>query len=267
MNYQHILPIEPLQKYVRYFWVLEDDRGCFSQKTFKIIPDGLPGLVFQENSKAFFDKDNRQLPQLFLYGQTTRHAENKTTQGFRNIGVYFQPMALKSIFGIDANELTNQNIDVSDLIKTPMADQLAHTPALTQRIGLLSAFFLRQAARRKTKNEKVSFAAVQLQQGKSLKSLQTELNISERSLERNFKQHVGISPKLYARICRFQSTLDNLRQTRFRKLTPIAHQNDYFDQSHWIREFREFAGTSPKHFILKANEQVENFPEWNSLNK
>lgn len=262
MNYQQIYPIEPLQKYVRYFWTLEDDSLNFSEKTFKIMSDGLAGLIFQENQKSFLNKDNQELPQLFLYGQTTRYTEHKAIKNFRNIGVYFQPTALKSIFGIDADELTNQHIDINELIKTNITNQLLNTATSEQRIKLLSSFLIQQAEQRKAENEKVNFASEQLQKGVSLPNIQNELNISERSLERYFKQHIGISPKLYARINRFQSALENIRQTQFDKLTNIAYQSNYFDQSHFIRDFKEFAGTSPKHFILKANEQVANFPEW-----
>lgn len=262
MNYQQIYPIEPLQKHVRYFWTLEDDSIDFSYKTFKIMSDGLPGLIFQENPTAFFDENDRPLPQAFIYGQTTRYTEHKAMKSFRNIGVYFQPTALKSIFGIDANELTNQHIDINELIKTNITDQLLNTNTAEQRIKLLSSYLIQQAEQRKAENEKVNFATSQLQIGVSLPTIQKELNLSERSLERYFKQHIGISPKLYARINRFQSALENIRQTQVNKLTNIAYQNDYFDQSHFIREFKEFAGTSPKHFKLKANEQVANFLEW-----
>ncbi|WP_313511920.1 DUF6597 domain-containing transcriptional factor [Sphingobacterium sp.] len=141
MNYQQIYPIEPLRKYIRYFWTLEDDSLNFTEKTFKIMSDGLPGLIFQENKKAFLDKGNKKLPQLFLYGQTTRYTEHKAVQPFRNIGIYFQPTALKSIFGIDANELTNQHIDINELTKTNIIDQLLNTTTTAeQRIKLLSLF-------------------------------------------------------------------------------------------------------------------------------
>lgn len=262
MNYQQIYPIEPLKKYVRYFWILEDYNSCFIEKTFKIMPDGLPGLIFQENSKAFFDANDKPLPQAFLYGQTTSYSEHKAIKDFRNIGVYFQPNALRSIFGIDANELTKQNIDINDILKTNVTDQLLNTTDTDQRIILLSSFLIQQAEQRKAENKKVNFVTEQLQKGMNLPNIHKELNISERSLERYFKQHIGIPPKLYARINRFQSALEYIRQTHFNKLTSIAYQNDYFDQSHFIREFKEFAGISPKHFILKANEQVINFPEW-----
>lgn len=72
MNYQQILPAEPLRKYVRFFWTLEDDSAHFSQKTFRIIPDGLPGLIFQEVPHAFTGDDEQQIPELYLYGQTTK---------------------------------------------------------------------------------------------------------------------------------------------------------------------------------------------------
>lgn len=264
MNYQQILPSEPLRKYVRYFWTLENDSVEFSEKTFKIMSDGLPGLIFQKNKKSFLNQNNQELPQLFLYGQTTRYTEQKATKRFRNIGIYFQPYALKSIFGIDANELTNQHIDINELVTTNITDQLLNTATNEQRIQLLSSFLTGQINQRKTENKKVIFAAEQLQKGLSLPSIQSELNISERSLERHFKQNIGISPKLYARISRFQSALENIRQTSFDNLTNIAYQSDYFDQSHFIRAFKEFAGTSPKHFLRQANELVPNFPEWNT---
>lgn len=262
MNYQKIYPAEPLRKYVRYFWTLEDDSVTFSEKTFKIMSDGLPGLIFQENKKSFLNEDNRELPQLFLYGQTTRYTENKAIENFRNIGVYFQPTALKTVFGIDANELSNQNVNIHDILKTNISDQLLNSSDTGQRIKMLSSFLIQQAEQIKVKTENISFAIAKLQKDVSLSSIQNELNISERSLERYFKQYIGISPKLCKRINRFQSALDNIRKSQFNKLTNIAYHNGYFDQSHFIREFKEFAGTCPKCFIRQANEQVANFPEW-----
>lgn len=262
MNYQQIVPIQPLRKYIRYFWMLEDNSAEFTPKTFKIVPDGLPGLIFQENPNAFLGKKEAQLPQLFLYGQTTMHSEQIAKEPFRNIGVYFQPTALKSIFGLDANELSDRSVDIDDFIQSTISNQLANVPTLERQIELLSSFFLTQISQRKAENEKINFATVQLQCGKTIRHIQNALNISERTLERYFKQHIGISPKLYARISRFQSTLENLRKTKCCRLTDIAYQHNYADQSHFIREFKAFAGTNPKQFMLHANEQVANFPEW-----
>ncbi|MAU70766.1 MAG: AraC family transcriptional regulator [Pseudozobellia sp.] len=262
MNYQQIFPSEPLRRYIRYFWTLEDGGPNFSERTFKIMSDGLPGLIFQANKKSFLTEKNQELPQLFLYGQTTRHTVHKAMENFHNIGVYFQPTALKSLFGIDAYELKDKHIDIIGLMGTNITEQLLNAATPQQRIKILSTFFNKQAEQRKTENKKVVFAIKQLQMGISLPTVQNELNITERSLERYFKQYVGISPKLYARINRFQTALETLRKSNFDSLTDIAYQNNYFDQSHFIRDFKEFAGTTPKHFLHQANEQVANFPEW-----
>ncbi len=262
MKYQQIFPIEPLRKYVRYFWTLEDNRLNSVEGTFKILSDGLPGMIFQENPTAFRSKENEELPQCFLYGQTTGYKEQQAIDSFKNFGIYFQPNAIKSIFGIDAYELTNRHIDINDIVKTNMAERLLENVSTEERIKLLSSFLVKHIEKRKIENENINFATTLLQNGLSLQKIQQELNISERTLERFFKQHIGISPKLYARISRFQSALENIRDPQFYKLTDISYRADYFDQSHFIRDFKEFAGASPTQFKLKANEIVANFPEW-----
>lgn len=258
MYYQKIFPIKDLQDYIRYFWVLED----FGDKTFKIIPDGLPGLIFQEEGNLFLNNEQQILPQMFLYGQTTYHGEQKATGSFRSIGVYLQPTALKAIFNIDAFELTNQHIPIDCLTADPILEQLVNATCVGDKIEIISSFFLERIRRVEVYTEKADFATILLQRGKSLKNVQTEMNLSERSLERLIKQYVGISPKAFSRIVRFQSGLQALRRKDFNHLTDLAYQNDYFDQSHYIRDFKTFTGMNPKQFIQQTNEKVENFPEW-----
>ena len=95
----------------------------------------------------------------------------------------------------------------------------------------------------------------------SLKELQDYLQLSERSFERRFKQYVGISPKLYSRISRFQAVLNQIRLGQHNRLTDLAYENDYADQSHFIRSFKEFAGCSPLQYQKQSMQQVENFYE------
>src|SRR5690606_1097371 len=258
MYYQKIVPMKPLQDYIRYFWVLED----IGDKTFKIIPDGLPGLIFQEKANLFLDNEQQTLPQMFVYGQTTYHSEQKAIGNFKNIGVYLQPPALKTICNRDAFELTNQHISIDCLTAGPILEQLVNAVSVADKIEIISRFFLKRIQQVGLSAEKADFATMLLQNGKTLKDIQTEMNLSERSLERLVKQYVGISPKAFSRIVRFQSGLKTLRQNDFNNLTDVAYQNDYFDQSHYIRDFKEFTGMNPKQFIQQTNEQVENFPEW-----
>jgi AraC-like DNA-binding protein len=262
MYYQEFLPIKALQRYIQYFWVLEDRADNSSNKSFRIIPDGVPALIFQEEPYLFYDKKGSALPQLYIYGQSTKYAEHSVSGYFRVIGVYLEPTALKTIFNIDAFEFSHQNIPLADIISAPILEQLINTTSISEKIGIISTFFLKQIHKIKTNGEKAEFASILLQKGKSLKEVQVELSLSERSLERLIKQYVGISPKMFSRVMRFQSGLNSLRASDFKNFTALTYENDYFDQSHFIREFKEFTGTNPKSFLLNANEKLVNFPRW-----
>ncbi len=262
MFYQKIIPVKPLEDYIQYFWILEDFKDNETNKIFKIIPDGLPALIFQKGPNLFFDKEDTAMPQLFLYGQSTKYTVHKVTGCFGIMGVYLQPTALKTLFNIDAFELNNQNVFLEHVIDEPILEQLVDATSVNERIDILTCFFLRLIQRTKCNNGKAEFASILLQKGKTLKEIQVEINISERSLERLIKQYVGMSPKMFSRIIRFQTGLNTLRRADFRSLTELAYIADYFDQSHYIKEFREFTGTNPKDFMLSTNEHLANFPLW-----
>jgi AraC-like DNA-binding protein len=268
MKYQKILPTRQLQKYVRDFWVMEGHVSEQLPKTFKIIADGCPGMIFQENVTSFYGNYGKQLPQLFIHGLTTNHSEKIVKGNFHNISIHFKPTALRSIFGIDANGLTNQYIDINLLLNTDLKERVLNTRSVKERIEMLSSFLLKNITKnQRLENKKIHLALDLLEQGKqviSLREIQSKLIITERSLERMFRQNVGTSPKLFSRIIRFQKALNDIRSSDYSKLTDIAYNNYYADQSHYIRDFKEFAGVSPNQFKQQANEQVENFPEWSN---
>jgi AraC-like DNA-binding protein len=78
-----------------------------------------------------------------------------------------------------------------------------------------------------------------------LEEVRASLKITERTFERKFEQYVGVSPKLFLRICRFRESLQQINQKSFTKLSDVAYENGYADQSHFIRTFKEFTGLSP----------------------
>ncbi|MDR2282501.1 MAG: helix-turn-helix domain-containing protein [Sphingobacterium sp.] len=263
MVYQEFRPINVLQDYIQYFWVLEDHTDNSDRTFFRVIPDGVPALIYQEGPSLFYDHRSLALPQLYIYGQSSRYIENSVTGYFRIIGVYLHPTALKTIFNIDAFEFSNQNIPLADIVSDNILEQLMNASTTDEKIAIMSDFFLKRIQSVKFNDEKATFATTLLQKGASLKDIQAEMALSERSLERLVKQYVGMSPKMFSRITRFQSGLDILRKSGSHNLTTLAYAKAYFDQSHYIREFKEFTGTTPKIFLLRSDETLANFPKWN----
>ncbi|SKA13358.1 Helix-turn-helix domain-containing protein [Chitinophaga eiseniae] len=262
MDFRLLHPIPPLKKYIRYFWMLEQRSADAEERSFKIMADGIPGMIFQQYPEASRDHYQQQLPGLFLYGTKTRYANMQVKGTFLDVGVSFHPGVLTSFLPLTVCDLTNQYIDMDDLIRTTLSEQLSHAANFEQKVHLLECFFLQQLKCNNTPDRKTEWAIHLLQQGRTLPQVRSVLNISERTLERYFKHHIGVTPKMYARIYRFQSALDLIRQSNFGSLTAVAHLQQYFDQAHFIKTFQQFAGASPKHFLRKAKEQLPNFPEW-----
>lgn len=265
MNFSQIPPPEYLQRYIRYFWTLESDHVHDEPAIFRTMADGCPGLIFQPSDKGIFYQENKLLPDTFLYGQSTKYAELQLKGQFRSIGIFFYPNVLKAIFGLDAEALTNSCLDLNELAERQgyhLSEQLAAAADAQEQIELLSAyllFLLRKNAG--LEDELIHFALTRIIRSKGcivLKELQERLQLSERSFERRFKQYTGLSPKLFSRICRFQASLGQLRDNKYDKLSDIAFENEYADQSHFIRAFNEFAGCSPYQYQKNAREVVEN---------
>ncbi|HET8736285.1 MAG TPA: helix-turn-helix domain-containing protein [Pricia sp.] len=81
-----------------------------------------------------------------------------------------------------------------------------------------------------------------------------ELQLSERTFVRKFKEYVDISPRMFDRICKFHSLLGQLQSADYSKLSDVASDHDFSDQSHFIRTFKEFTGMTPtEHRCIKTN--------------
>lgn len=265
MTYQEILPPPVLQPYIHQFLLLKHDDNAAGVTMFKVFADGFPGLIFQQNAGSFFDSSHNPLPQLFVHGLTTRYSEKTAKGGFYNIAVRLKPYALKPVFGIDANQLTDKYIALDDLVKNALADRLSRTQSLNDRISILAGFFIdRISANREEGHWKAAqiITKIRSNDDHSLSNIRATLRISERSLERIMKTYVGVPPKLYQRIGRFQNALDHLFDNPPGKLTDLAHTCSYTDQSHYIRDFKTFAGIKPGEFQRKGLSLLRNFPQW-----
>lgn len=82
-------------------------------------------------------------------------------------------------------------------------------------------------------------------------------NLSERQFERKFREYSGFNPKLCMRIVRFEEACNFYGHSGQKTMTEIAHECGYYDQSHFIRDFKEFSGYEPGHYFSGRAEGVE----------
>jgi len=268
IRYTQVRPPDYLKDFVRYFWTLEGCPFDVGPKTFGPLADGCPGLILQQSEQThLYGSNNKELPKSFIYGQSIRLTHLHLTRNYNLIGIRFFPNALKSIFGFNSSELTDSCIDLTSLSKgedANLSEKLENATSTSQKLSLLSQHLFSLIRKNDSQVDSITeFALSQIIQSKgrlSLKQIREKLNLSERSLERKFDQFVGIPPKLYARVCRFQAALNQLKNNQYSKLSDIAFDNGFSDQSHFIRTFKEFTGHSPFEFQKQTDYVGENVP-------
>lgn len=265
MQQQNSTPDDLLKPYVKEIWVFDGDSCENPYYSFKFFADGCPGLFFHRSPGMSLHPGNKKVAHLFLYGQTVKPIELTVAGPFQVIIFQFYPHVIKSLYGINANELTDTCIDVNLLQAggdISLIDQLLNTTLVDKQVEIIAAHMKRLIQRNNVEIDSVMHFAIwhMLQSNGriSLRELHRNLKISERTFERRFEQYVGISPRLFARICSFHGALNQLKSNTYQRLSDIAFDNGYADQSHFIRTFKEFTGFSPLKFQKFSNELVNN---------
>ena len=231
----------------------EDDT---SESIQKIIPDGYPEMIFHygDNFEANITGTWHQQGQYLIAGQIKNHFFLKNTGVTGIFAIKFQPTALAALFGMNMSDITDQVIPfnqgllsiLQDVKNTAIADF-----TFEEKIKEITKWFLNYSSNLDLTAASRSERAVQLiiegRGGMTVQTLQSHLNISQRSLERHFKKHVGLTPKFYSRIIRF-SHIFNLISEEHKDWISISYLAGYFDQSHFIKNFKEFTGEEPSKY-------------------
>jgi len=169
------------------------------------------------------------------------------------IELRLKPLGARRLFGRPMHELANQVIPLEDVLPQTreLVDRLREARSWSARFELLDDFLLRRLARSVDPSPEIewSWARLHGSHGRApIHELADELGWSHRRLIARFRDQIGLAPKTFARVIRFDRAVKQLRAPTTRNLAEIAFDCGYFDQAHLNREFREFAGTTPGAF-------------------
>ena len=261
MRYYEISPGPRLATYINCFWVLEEAAPAVA--TDPVFPDGgLELLLYLQGASdrvSLADGTPTRNPRLELAGQMTRPYGIRWTPGVRLLGVRFFPHTFAHFAprGLPVHELTDQALDAETVLGTDfraVARRVAGCAEPPEAVALLEAYLLAHLRRYPPPMASyLEFAVPYIlaaQGHANLDVLLRKLGIGGRYLERLFGQAVGVSPKYFCRIIRFQQAFRWL--DRAESLTAVGAACGYYDQAHFIRDFRHFTGTTPSAFRRAA---------------
>lgn len=257
MLFKEILPQEKLRPYVHCYWLM--DTGGYVQVNDTLLPNGYTEIVFNLGNAIWHSMSNGKFsvnPPIELVGQMTQPTRIKCAGHNILLGIRFHSHTA----GLFLNEPMQQfNNEVQDLAAvmgsgtTSLLQALLNTPQLSQQIALVELFLLNRLqinGHRVHKIKMLGHVVRAMKEDPSDQCIQlvaSQCGISSRYLQKLFIEHLGVSPRMFLKIARFKKSLEYLNGGPG-SLTAVAYDCGYFDQSHFIRDFKSFTGVTPSSY-------------------
>jgi len=258
MNYQTYQPHPDLELLVNCYWTLEVPPSADPKKQ-RIIPDGLIELAFilGDDIKRYTTRDEYILqPRAMVLGQTIEPFYIEPTGYVNTFAIRFYPYGFANFMTLPIQDLANKETPISSLFGEEASKELENkiiaAKDVRQRIGIIETFLLSKLTEPAVVDNLVKSTIDIILSTKGSTPINTILKenaFQRRQLERKFVKLIGISPKQLGKVIRLQAALKMLLNEEAENLTNIAYQNEYYDQSHFIKDFKEFTGINPKEFL------------------
>lgn len=257
MKYQEFQPSERLKPYIKCYYLLEiSTQEPFEDRAFAT---GCMEVMFNLGTGHWQISTGNQFvtnPRIELWGQIIQPLTFRSIGHNIMLGARFFPHTAACFLRDEIQQFNDGVIDFDAIggngVQTLYA-KLLEARSLQQRLALLEAYLLDRLT--KGSNHLNKFSLVnkimqELQQAdffENMNQVALRHGVSLRHLQKIFQEYTGLSPKLYSKIHRFQNSLIKVAQKES-SLTSIAYECGYFDQSHFIRDFKAFTGLAPSSF-------------------
>ena len=250
MKFDKHLPTDQLKPYIKYFIVSENEL----EKAYKVLPSSGLVMGFQYKGRLAVISDNTEthLATAGITGISDNYKIFKNSPATGTVLVYFTDTGFTHFASHPVNQLFNLSLSLEELFPKEkvreVEEKLAQATADRERIQTVEQFLLSEL--KDIHTDKLIVEAVKLiYESKGtirIKDLNQKLFISQSPFEKRFRKVVGTTPKKFASIVRFNTILDNLENAR--SLIEICYENSFFDQAHFIKDFKHFTGDTPENF-------------------
>lgn len=256
MLYLDRRPAPPLDAFVEALWLCRDAPRPHALE--RVLPNGSVQLIINlaEDQTRIYESTPRGLacrtsPGSVLTGVSTRYQIIDTAEQQHVAGIVFRPSGTLPFVAPPASELSNLDVPLECLCGVATArelrEQLLTAPKPEAALDVLERWLVAMF-RDRACHPAVSFALSQFHSEPSVSRIDTvknALSLSPKRFIERFKLEVGVTPKRYCRLLRFQRAVKIAHTTKSLDWAQLALECGYFDQAHFIHEFREFSGLTP----------------------
>lgn len=250
-------PRQILRPFVETLWSIDQTTPSIRSERERVLPTGAMHLVIRLTDhplRLFDDHDartSRALGHSVVGGARSSYYVRDISEAASSVGAQLRPGASEILFGVPANELANRHTPLEDLwgnAAIALRERLiaAHSPE--QRLDLFESFLVNRLPRFHGMHPAVAHALERFTSTSSIRDVVRETGYSHRGFIALFNRTVGLTPRLYCRVRRFQRALGLTAGKTSSSWIDIALDAGYSDQSHFNRQFREFAGMTPAEY-------------------
>lgn len=266
MNYYKAHPSRLLVPYIKHYWGIETTFNGDKPYLHRIIPTGLPELIFYLNYKPETSSERKFEDSGILNIQQNDYYDLIISQKLNIFAIFFRPEAISLFFNLPLSQFFNKGVALSQLnakLSSELQNRLCDVCSFDERVNIAENYLLKQL---RHIEENVDFKRMQhlialISNSKgmiNINKLIEESCLSRKQVERKFSNLLGISPKQYLKIIRFQSAIKEYSICPDNNLTELAHRSGYYDQSHFINDVKSFTGASPKE-VFNESEILSDF--------
>ncbi|SDP33066.1 transcriptional regulator, AraC family [Mucilaginibacter sp. OK268] len=245
-------PSDILKPFVKNYWTCRHDTDVLEV----MYPSGCVELCIDISTNDTIrhrGNNSMRVPCLEVLGHWTIPTTAALTKGNTCLITRFQPHASSLFFPNPASDFTNESIDLCDIFNKESDDfysRLMEQHSLEQKIEVLEAFLIQRLIRNKKSNHQLKLVehlcnyVSNEDRSFNIQSLSAHYGFSERYIQKLFIDWVGINPQKFFSVHRFNRSLELLRSSP-KPLTSIAFECGYYDQAHFIKEFKSYTGLTP----------------------
>ena len=244
-------PCKLLQPYVRYYWVFSSNQ---MPNTYT-FPIGCPQIIFHKRTPLYIPELGTTQSKLTISGQVNFSSHLQADDNIEMIVVVFYPHTINMFLNTPASSFYNQEIsgyDIEDEQLNELAVQVFECEDNNLCVNLIENWLLDRLSIRsydtlyRVKRMNVAIKQLFTAPQTLVADLSSACCLGKKQFEREFNLHIGMNPKEYARIVRFQKALKQMQHWQGKiNQADLAYTCGYSDQSHLIREFRKLCGHTP----------------------